>query len=124
MGNLSKPSINSFTSFLFLVKEVKEVQLKFSVLTGINVNPTSIPLFSISPIFVKNEEYPVDVGTFTLEIRSVVVFWYQVKSTINRLLKNSRSAPISNSSVFSGTRLGFPKVVGTKTTGCPAYTSP
>ena len=75
-------------------------------------------------MLVKNEVYPEEVGTLTSEIKSVVVFLYQVKSSIALLLKSSKSKPTSNSSVFSGLKLGLPSVDGTNTEGCPAYTVP
>ena len=68
-------------------------------------------------MLVKRDSYPEEVGTFTLDIKSVVVFLYHVKSTTILLLKNSKSVPISNSSVFSGLSLGLPSSEGMLTGG-------
>ncbi len=95
------PSRMLTTLFLFLVKFRVAFQVKSFVLTGVAVNTTSIPLFSISPALSTYPVKPVVGDKLTGMIWSRLFSLYQLKSTPIRS-NNFNSTPASTVEVRSG----------------------
>ena len=87
---------------------------------GFVFTENSIPLWAISPAFIRTSVKPEEEGTVNFVIWSYVLLWKKEKSTPIRLPgKNAPSKPISYSRLRSGFKFGTgnPPVAEAKSAG-------